>query len=159
MENPIHLASFRALGANPTPMAFAEVYTALQQGVVEGQENPIANIYVMRFQEVQRYMSLTGHLIAPQVFIINTGFWNSMPADLQEIMIEADRVRQRTQVGFMREYEAEKLGIIAQRSTVNDLTREERAAFRAALESIYKENRYIIGAELVDRVIAAIEGQ
>jgi tripartite ATP-independent transporter DctP family solute receptor len=61
MQNPIHLEAFRAMGANPTPMPFSEVFTALQQKTIDGQENPIPTIWLSKFYEVQKYVSMTGH--------------------------------------------------------------------------------------------------
>lgn len=69
MENPVHLAAFRALGANPTPMPFGELFTSLQQRTIDGQENPLTTIYLQKFYEVQKYTTLTNHLYSPFVFI------------------------------------------------------------------------------------------
>jgi TRAP-type transport system periplasmic protein len=71
MENPIHLRAFEALGAAPTPMSFAELFTALQQGVVDAQENPIVVISVSNFAEVQSHLSLTGHLYSPAIIMMS----------------------------------------------------------------------------------------
>ena len=64
MENPMHISFFKKLGANPTPMSFGELYTALQQGTVDGQENPATLIYETKFFEVQKYLSTTGHVFS-----------------------------------------------------------------------------------------------
>ncbi|MFA6506302.1 MAG: DctP family TRAP transporter solute-binding subunit, partial [Treponemataceae bacterium] len=65
MQNPLHLAAWKALGANPTPMAFSEVFTAMQQKTIDGQENPIPTIYLQKFNEVQKYATLSGHIYSP----------------------------------------------------------------------------------------------
>ena len=74
MENPIHMETFRLLGASPTPMAFNELYTALQQKTVDGQENPVFLTYSSKFYEVQKYLSLTGHIYAAAPFVMNLDF-------------------------------------------------------------------------------------
>ena len=75
MENPIHLAAWKALGANPTPMAFGELFSAMQQKVVDGQENPWGTIYLQNFPEVQDYTTDTGHVYSPFVLLISKKFW------------------------------------------------------------------------------------
>lgn len=88
-NSPVSLAIFEALGANPTPMNFGEVYTALQQGTIDGQENPLALIYTSRFHEVNKYISLTRHIYSPCVLLISKKFFSSLPEDYQEIIKEA----------------------------------------------------------------------
>ncbi|HRV99730.1 MAG TPA: DctP family TRAP transporter solute-binding subunit, partial [Aminobacteriaceae bacterium] len=75
MENPIHLAAFRTMGANPTPMAFGELFSAMQQKVVDGQENPWGTIFLQNFFEVQKYATDTGHVYSPFVLLIWKKFW------------------------------------------------------------------------------------
>ncbi|HSM88668.1 MAG TPA: DctP family TRAP transporter solute-binding subunit, partial [Desulfobacterales bacterium] len=79
MQNPIHLEAFRAMGANPTPMPFSEVFTALQQKTIDGQENPIPTIWLSKFYEVQKYVSLTGHVYGPHIMLINKKLFDSFP--------------------------------------------------------------------------------
>ena len=83
MALPLHQEIVKALGASPTTVAWAEVYTSLQTGVVDGQMNPISIIAMAKFQEVQKYITLTNHLYAPYVWVINPKFYNDLPADLQ----------------------------------------------------------------------------
>lgn len=75
---------FQAYGANPSPMPFAEVYSALQQGVMDGQENPFPQIQSAKFQEVQKFLSLTGHVYTPAYLIVNEDFWQKLPKDVQQ---------------------------------------------------------------------------
>ncbi len=89
MENPIHLAAWKALGANPTPMPFSEVFTAMQQKTIDGQENPIPTIYLQKFYEVQKYVTLTGHVYGPHILLINKKLFDSFPAEDQKVMLEA----------------------------------------------------------------------
>ena len=79
---------FKSYGANPTPMALSEVFVALQTGVIDGQENPMAQIYSQKFQEVQKYLSLTGHVYTPAYVTVSDKHWAKLPADVR-MKIEA----------------------------------------------------------------------
>ncbi len=85
---------FQAYGANPTPMAFSEVFVALQTGVIDGQENPFAQIYSAKFQEVQKYLSLTGHVYTPAYVTVGADKWASLPADVRQILEETAKETQ-----------------------------------------------------------------
>lgn len=88
-EVPLYLEMARAWGANPTPMAFAELYLALKQGTVDAQENPIPTINSGKFYEVQKYLVLTGHIMVPQFHAISDKLWKSLPPADQKILQEA----------------------------------------------------------------------
>ncbi len=88
-ENEIFLAMARAWGAKPTPMNFNELYLALRQKVVDGQENPSPTIDSAKFYEVQKYLILTGHVITPRLVVINEAFWQKLSADDQQILQDA----------------------------------------------------------------------
>ena len=88
MENKFHLAMWEALGANPTPLAFNELYTALQQGTVEAEENPVELIVSQKFYEQQDYMILTNHLGHTMGWVISQNFYNSLPDDLRSVVDE-----------------------------------------------------------------------
>lgn len=88
-QNELHLQAWEGLGALPTPMAVTEVYAALQQGVVDGQENPVGAIINNRFGEVQKYMSITNHAFTPVVMLINPGVFGELSDDDQTIFREA----------------------------------------------------------------------
>jgi tripartite ATP-independent transporter DctP family solute receptor len=80
MENPVHMQAYKAFGIIPTPMAFTEVFTALQQGTVDGQENPLSVISAAKFDQVQKYMTLTGHVYSPALILMNKGKWDKLSA-------------------------------------------------------------------------------
>lgn len=88
-ETKTVMDTIAALGASPVPMTFGEVYTSLQQGVIDGQENPLSIIWASKLYEVQKYLSLTGHVYSPVVVMISDQFYNSLPEDLQKIVVEA----------------------------------------------------------------------
>ena len=89
MKIPAHVATFETLGANPTPMNFGEVYSALQQGVIDGQENPLAIITSQRFYEVQKYLSITGHVFAVYIPVISKPFFDGLSTEHQQLVRES----------------------------------------------------------------------
>lgn len=157
MKVPAHVATFEALGANPTPMNFGEVYSALQQGVIDGQENPLAIITSQRFYEVQKYLSTTAHLFAVYIPVISQPFYNSLSAEHQQLLRES--------MAAMRDYQAELVSAedAAQLAQIRDagvevleLTAEQRQAFAAATESVRLEYRDQVGADVYDGWVAAV---
>jgi tripartite ATP-independent transporter DctP family solute receptor len=141
MENPVHQAMFKLLGANPTPLSFSELYTALQQGTVDAQENPLPIMYSSKFYEVQKFCSLTGHVYAPSTLLISETFWQSLSDEERAIIREATiiyRDNQRRVNNAEEERLVEELGktnIIA----VNELTAEEKAAFMNAVAPLFDQ--------------------
>jgi tripartite ATP-independent transporter DctP family solute receptor len=91
MENPAHMAMVKAMGASPTPIAWGEVYMALQQGVVGGQENPVSVIEVSKFIEVQKCLTLDGHVYSILPILINDKFFMSLPPDIQKIIADTTK--------------------------------------------------------------------
>ena len=80
MENPVHIQAYKQFGIIPTPMAFTEVFTALQQGTVDGQENPLSVISAAKFEQVQKYMTLTGHVYSPALILMSKAVWDKLSA-------------------------------------------------------------------------------
>jgi tripartite ATP-independent transporter DctP family solute receptor len=91
-ETPVYVNMLRAVGATPTPVAWTETYTALQTGVVDGEENPIGSILMAKLYEVQKYITLDGHVYGVDWFIINEKFFKSLPPDLQYIVLDSAQV-------------------------------------------------------------------
>lgn len=92
MENPVHIAAYKGLGIITTPMAFPEVFTALQQGTVDGQENPLPVIMSAKFSQVQKHLSLTGHVYSPCIFVMNKASFDKLPAADKTAFLEAAKV-------------------------------------------------------------------
>jgi TRAP-type transport system periplasmic protein len=103
MENKVHMDGYKTFGILPTPMPFPELFTALQQGTVDGQENPIPVILASKFSQVQKHLSLTGHVYSPAVIILSPAVWNKLSAADKQVFVEAA-----------------KKGSVAQRKKVND---------------------------------------
>ncbi len=147
-------AMMQALGATAAPMAFSEVYQALQQGVVDGQENTLSNIYTQRYYEVQQYLALTRHHRLDYVVLTNKIFLNSLTPEQKQIFLEG--IAHANEVAFN---EAEKLNqdALAQLSElmeVIELTPEDRAAMEAAMEPVYEEWGPKIGWDLINAIKA-----
>jgi tripartite ATP-independent transporter DctP family solute receptor len=151
MENPIHLRAFEALGAAPTPMSFAELFTALQQGVVDAQENPIVVISVSRFSEVQDHLTLSGHLYSPAIIIMSQSRWDSLSEEEQGWFMEAARASVEVTRG--RVTELEETGVDQLREAGMEVVTEiDRAAFEAAVQPAYEAYTQEYGDELIERI-------
>ena len=157
MENPMHLAAWRAMGANPTPMAFGELFSAMQQGVVDGQENPWGTIYLQNFFEVQQYTTDTGHVYSPFVLMISKRYWDRLPADLQKIVKDAAVKSKDYNRKITREMNTEYLEKLKEKMNVTILTPEQKAKFQEAVQPVYDQFKDEIGAELVEDVLNEVE--
>jgi tripartite ATP-independent transporter DctP family solute receptor len=93
-EGKWRVKMFQAYGANPSPMKFSEVFTALQTGVMDGQENPLSQIFSGKFYEVQKYLSMSGHVYTPSYLVMSTAGWNKLPPDVQKVFEDAARETQ-----------------------------------------------------------------
>ncbi|MHA6643679.1 TRAP transporter substrate-binding protein [Mesorhizobium sp. A623] len=145
-QNEMHIAVWRELGALPTPMAIPEVYTALQQGVVDGQENPVGAIINNRFGEVQKYLSLTDHAFTPLVLLTSPSIYSSLSDDDKQVFVTAAKnamVRNRKEVEKVLTTGLETLK--SQGMTV--VTDVDKAAFRKKLDGIYAEFAKRFGEE------------
>ncbi|MCL7939288.1 TRAP transporter substrate-binding protein [Halomonas sp. ATCH28] len=156
MQAPIIISTYENLGANATAMAFTEVYNGLQQGVVEGQENPLANIYTMRFYEVQDYLSLTNHAYHAYAAVMNQNAWDSLPEDLQQVMVEAfDNGRDASRELTLQD-EGRILEEIEGEIAINEITDEARAAFIEASMPVHEEYEEIVTTDLLHKVYDAV---
>jgi tripartite ATP-independent transporter DctP family solute receptor len=151
MENPVHIATFKCLGANPTPMSFGELYTALQQKTVDAQENPIPLIYTTKFYEVQKYLTLSGHVYAATALLMNDKFFAGLPKDLQKIVQEGAE-RYRTEQRKMSDRQDREMLAQLKKAgmEINELTPAEKQVFVRATQPVYGEFGDKIGKDLVD---------
>ncbi len=144
---------FQSYGANPTPMAFSEVFTALQTGVIDGQENPYAQIHSAKFQEVQDYLSITGHVYTPAYVLVSDKHFGDLPEDIQEILEQTARETQAYVYALAARMETELLADLeAGGMQVNEA---DKAAFIEISKPIYEEfsNSVEGGSKLVDTVM------
>lgn len=132
-----HFNTLKYMGANPVAMSFGELYTALQQKVVDGQENPLSNIYKAKFYEVQKYLSLTGHLHLTHMVMYSAKLWQKLPAGLQKIVRESVVESQATQRKAVRDDDAKLLGALKEKGM--QVNEADRAAFRKAVLPLREE--------------------
>ena len=128
---------FKAYGANPTPMSFSEVFTALQTGVIDGQENPFAQIYSAKFQEVQKYLSLTGHVYTPAYVTVGKKSWDKLPPDVQQALEEVAKETQTYVYETAARLEKDLLDKL--KAGGIEVNEADKAAFIAASKGIYDE--------------------
>ncbi len=146
---------FQSYGANPTPMAFSDVFTALQTGVIDGQENPYAQIVSAKFHEVQDYLSITGHVYTPAYLLASTRTFDRLPEDVQQALTEAAQETQTFVYEEAARLEGELLDVVHEAGV--EINEADKQAFIDASEGIYQEFASQVegGEELVERVRAA----
>ncbi len=148
-------AQFRALGANPQKMAFAEVYQALQTGVVDGQENTWSNIYSQKFHEVQKTIAVTNHGVIDYMVVTNAKWWDGLPADvrkgLQQAMDEATAYSNKlaNEINERDRKRIEEAG----KAKIQPLSKEDVAAWRKAMEPVWKKFEGDIGKDLIEAAL------
>jgi C4-dicarboxylate-binding protein DctP len=156
-NNPLHLQGFKAFGASPTPMSFAELFTALQQGVVDGQENPIYNIFMMKFYEVQKYLSLTGHLCNTGAFIMSDKYYNSLPKDIRDAIDKAAVAAREACIEEIATSEKAWLSEIKKKTQVNELTDDQIQAFQKIAKKEWPKMAATIGTDYFNTIRDKIE--
>lgn len=155
MENPIHLTAFETLGAAPTPMAWPEVIGALQQGTIDGQENPLSVIVSVNLDDVQEYLTLSGHVYSPAILLVSPMVWDGMSEEDREAFREGAAEGVAAMRGFVDDVEESGLETLRERGMdVGTLSAEDRAAFQEALTPAYAEYSETYGQELIDAIIA-----
>lgn len=148
-------AQFKALGANPQKMAFAEVYQALQTGVVDGQENTWSNIYSQKFHEVQKYITESNHGVIDYIVVANTKFWTGLPSDVRAVLEKsmADATTYGNDLAESLNADAKKKIVAAGTSEIITLTKAQAAEWRKAMMPVYKQFENEIGKDLIDAAL------
>lgn len=154
MSSKVLEAQFKAVGGNPLVMPFSEVYSALEQGVIDGQENTWSNMYSKKFYEVQKYITETNHGYLGYMVVTNAQFWNHLPKDVRmELEATLKEVTAWIRENALKINMDQKAKIVAAGTTkVTELTEAEKDAFREAFKPVHKEFRDIIGGDLIDAV-------
>lgn len=157
MENKFHQELWNSLGATATPMSSSELYTALEQGTVDGEENPVANFYSYQFQEVQKYITMSNHIYSPFLFDMSKKIWDTYDADTQAILTEAAKAFGEEEKKINRQAAADNL-----QSCIDDygmevtyLTDEAKAEFVEKTAHIQDMIAKDTGAEIMDLLAAA----
>ena len=152
-ENKMTLDIFKALGASPAPLAFSELYMALSQGVFDGQENPITNIHAAKFDEVQKYISITNHKYESCPMIISEAVWNKLSPEHQAILTEGAIKFAAVHREMVRSNEANLLADLESKGMI--VSRPNTAPFQAATASVYTKWADVLGQDLINRITAA----
>ncbi|MFI0473452.1 TRAP transporter substrate-binding protein [Halomonas sp. HMF6819] len=138
MENPVYTDTFRALGANAVPMAWTEALTAMQQGTIDGQENPVNVIHSFNLEETQNYMTLSRHTYAPAIFVMGLPAWNQLPEAAQTVLADAAQEAAEYERQLNADMEAEQLASLKESGMqINESPDIE--AFQSAVEPIYEQ--------------------
>ena len=156
-ESPVFVSWMRSVGANPTIMPYNEVYSALQTGVVDGQDNGILLSYTHKVFEVQKYYSLTNHIYCPAPLMISTRIWNELPDDLKKILTDAAVEVRDYQRKLNREYHAEyEKEAAAQGVQINSLSDEELQEFVDSARKIWPEFENSVDKAVYDAVMQEV---
>jgi tripartite ATP-independent transporter DctP family solute receptor len=153
-EGKWRVKMFQAYGANPSPMKFSEVFTALQTGVMDGQENPFSQIVSAKFQEVQKYLSLTGHVYTPAYATVGVKKWGALPADVRKVLEDTAKELQAFVYATAEKDENELLQKI--KAAGVQVNEADKAAFVKASKAVYDEfGQSVKGSkELIDKALA-----
>lgn len=153
-EGKWRVAMFKAYGANPSPMKFSELFTALQTGVMDGQENPLTQIYSAKLHETQKFLSLSGHVYTPAYLTVGLRKWERLPAETRKTLEEVARETQAFVYETAQKQESELLEKLKQSGI--QVNQVDKTAFIEASKPTYEEfGKEVAGAkELIDRAIA-----
>ncbi len=151
MENPVHIAAYKGLGIITTPMAFPEVFTALQMGTVDGQENPLSVIMSAKLDQVQKHLSLTGHVYSPAIFLMNKAAFEKLSAADKQAFIDA--AKEGTKVNRARVDEDDAKGVAELRSKgMSVVDNIDKSKFVAKLAPVNAEFEKQFGKANLDKI-------
>jgi tripartite ATP-independent transporter DctP family solute receptor len=159
IQSPIYLDTFGALGANPVPMSFTELYTALEQKIIDGQENPFSVIESSKFNEVQKFLTVTNHMYNPQSVLMSKKKWDALTKDERDILTSTLIEATRWQRENSRKLGEDSLVNLKKTMTVSTLPPEELTKIRVALKPVIDKFGASVGTELVQELQAALEKQ
>ena len=158
IQNPVFVDVFNTLGANASPMAFTEVYTALESKALDGQETPYNIIYTSRFHEVQKYLSATKHIYGPGVMLVGKKFWDQLSGDEKKILRDACAEAREYERKASRDLDVKVLAEMkAKGLIVNDISPEERGRMRDKVKPVIEKYTAVVGPDLVKQAYAEIE--
>jgi tripartite ATP-independent transporter DctP family solute receptor len=149
MQNNVFLSSFQALGANAIPMAFSELFTALETKTVDGQENPFNTILSSKFYEVQKYMTVTNHVYSPWIVTVSKKYWDQLSKDEQKVLMDAAKLSRDFERKDTRDEAAKAMGDLkAKGMQINELSPTEAARMRDKLTKVYASVAADVGMDL-----------
>jgi len=153
MTTPVYIELMKALGADPTPMAFGEVYTACQQGTIDGLECPAVHIYQMKFYEVNKFVTKTAHTYESEVLTMSMRTWKKLPEDIQEILVESNREALEYARALAVEQEAGFFKKISE-SGICSVDEVDIEPFKEKSKAVWVTLQDTVGADLIDRIQA-----
>ena len=157
MHNNIFLDTFKTVGANAVPMAFGEVFTALETKAIDGQENPFVTIDTSKFFEVQKYLSITNHAYTPFLVLYSKQLWDKLSPDEQKALLDCAAVGRDEQRKVSRELSAKSLDNLKKAGMqVNELPAAEQTRLREAVKPVYERHAETIGKETVAKMQEAL---
>ncbi|MBN7777997.1 MULTISPECIES: TRAP transporter substrate-binding protein [Nitratireductor] len=155
MENPIHITAFETLGAAPTPMAWPEVISSLQQGTIDGQENPLSVITSTNLSEVQKYLTLSGHVYSPAMLLVSKQLWEGMSDEDKQAFQTGATEAAKAMRAFVDNVETSGVAQLKEEGMdVGELTAEQKAAFQQAVQPAYEQYYEQYDKALIDQIIA-----
>jgi tripartite ATP-independent transporter DctP family solute receptor len=156
MNNKIFVETMKAMKASPTPMAFGELYSSMQQGTVDGQENPSAHIWTKRFFEVQKYASLTAHAYSPEPMLVSVAAWKKLSSDQKDIVLEAAKEAIQWQRELSASQDNEYWDKIKATGKIQ-VAEVDREPFAEATASVHQKFADVVGQDNLDRIKALAE--
>ena len=157
MQNNVFLDTFRTLGANAVPMAFQEVFAALETKAIDGQENPFVTIDTSKLYEVQKFLSVTNHAYTPFLFLYSKALWDKLSADEQKALTDCAAEGQKEQRSVSRALSSKSLANVkAQGMQVNEIAPAEQKRMRDAVKPVYERAAATVGKDTVDRIQAEL---
>lgn len=156
LQSPVFIDTFNTLGCNTVPLPWPEVYSALEQHVVDGQENPVTNVQFASLYEVQKYFSFTKHIYSPQSFLTSKKTWDKLTATEKQILIEAEHEARLYQRELNRAQMTKSLDFVKTKMAVNQIDPAEMDRIRAAAKPVIEKNSAKVGQDVVAAFNAAI---
>ncbi len=156
-NDKVTISIYKALGSNPAPLAYNELYMALSQGVFDGQENPVVNIHASKLYEVQKYLSFTNHKYECKIFMISESTWNKLTPEYQKVISDAaKKFAVENRAMFAEQDKTLRDDLISRGMKLNT---PDLKPFRAATASVYDEWKETLGADLLNRIVESAQAK
>jgi TRAP-type transport system periplasmic protein len=157
MQNNVFLDTFKQVGTNAVPMAFGEVFTALETKAIDGQENPFVTIDTSKMYEVQKFLSITNHAYTPMLILYSKPLWDRLSADEQKALSDCAAEGQKEQRAVSRALNDKSLAALKARGMqISEFSPAEQTRLRQAVMPVYDKHKETIGNETVQRMMAAL---
>ncbi|MBY6266335.1 TRAP transporter substrate-binding protein, partial [Azospirillum sp. 412522] len=157
MQNPVYIDMFNRFGANAVPLAFSELFTAMETGTVDGQENPVTTIQSSKFYEVQKYLTISRHVYSPWIMMASKRWWDGLSADEKKILKDAAVASREFERKDSREASAQSVAYLKEKGMqINELSPAELERMREMVKPAFDKYAADGGAEVLKDLQAAI---